>query len=77
MIVVLIEHCILAVKLLIAVLIKDVPDWVTQEKHEQQSQLEHIYDVLDDKAEEFKAKGNKLLADQINEMKVAQQMKRV
>lgn len=29
MIVVLIEHCILAVKLLIAVLIKDVPDWVT------------------------------------------------
>lgn len=29
MIIVLIEHCILAVKLMIAVLIKDVPDWVT------------------------------------------------
>jgi hypothetical protein len=37
MIVVLIEHCILAVKLMLAVLIKDKPDWVTQEEHEQQS----------------------------------------
>jgi hypothetical protein len=34
MIVVLIEHCILALKLMLAVLIKDKPEWVIQEEHE-------------------------------------------
>lgn len=34
MIVVLIEHLILGVKLFLAVVIKDKPDWVTNDEHE-------------------------------------------
>lgn len=47
MIVVLIEHIILGIKLLLAVLIKDTPDWVTQEEHEYQDMLIYHYDKLD------------------------------
>lgn len=34
--------------------------------------MEELYDILDRKAEEYKAKGHKLLSDQINEIKEEQ-----
>ena len=73
MIIVLIEHVIMVAKLMMSVLIKDKPDWVAKEEHEQEEQMEQLYDMLDDKADQYKAQGNQLLSDKINEMK--EQMK--
>lgn len=69
MIVVLLEHCIIAVKILTAILIKDKPEWVTKEEHDQNKEMDDLYGVLEIKADEFKAKGGKLLSEKINEYK--------
>jgi hypothetical protein len=69
MIIVLLEHIIIGVKLLTAIIIKDKPDWVSKEEHFHARELDHLYELLDNKADEFKEKGGKLLADKINEYK--------
>jgi hypothetical protein len=75
MIVVLIEHIIIGLKMLIATLIKDKPDWITREEHEQREGLEKLYDLLDQKKEDYKQKGHELLEDKVKKVKEAQMKK--
>jgi len=48
-IIVLIEHAILAIKLIIAVVIKDKPSWISIEEHEIKRTMPYIYEILEDK----------------------------
>lgn len=68
LIIILIEHIIIAIKVLLAALIKDVPKWVEREEQEQKDRLDHLYNVLDEKKDEYIAKGGVVLEAQIQEM---------
>ena len=46
MLIVMIEHIIIGLKLLIAVLITDKPEWVTKEEHENELQLDEVFASL-------------------------------
>jgi hypothetical protein len=72
LIIVLIEHIIIAIKVLIAALIKDVPEWVTKEEQEQDARLTALYNVLDEKKDNYTKKGGILLKDQIKMLKKMQ-----
>lgn len=47
-IIILAEHIILALKLIIAVIIKDKPNWITLEEREIKRILPQIYDLMED-----------------------------
>ena len=69
MIVVMVEHIIIAAKFVIAIIIKDKPEWVSKEEHEKLENLENLFEMIDDKKDEYKAKGGVLLEDKINHIK--------
>ena len=61
MLVVMVEHIIIGFKYLLAILIKDKPVWVTNAEHEIADSMEAIYDMIDQKEDDFKATGGQLL----------------
>jgi hypothetical protein len=69
MLIVMIEHLILIFKYLIAIMIKDKPQWVADEEHERTADQEKIYELLDQKKDDCKARGEKLLDEQVNAIK--------
>ena len=69
LIIILVEHIIIAFKLLIAAIIKDVPQWVSNKEQEQTLRLPQLFKNLDDKRDEFIANGGILLQDKIQHAK--------
>lgn len=63
LIIILIEHIIIGIKVLLAVLIKDVPEWVTKEEQQQDARLDALYKTLEDKKDEYIKKGGVVLKD--------------
>ena len=71
MIIVLIEHVIIGFKLFLANVIKDKPTWVSKEERQQAEELDELYEMLDEKADEYRQQdgGKKTLDDKIRELK--------
>jgi hypothetical protein len=69
MIIVLIEHIIIGFKLLLSVVIRDKPDWVARAERLNIESQGDYFELLDDKEDEYKAKGFEPLHDKIMKIK--------
>lgn len=69
MMIVMIEHIIIAFKYGLTAIINDKPTWVKEEEDDQQARSEAINVMLDLKKEEYKAKGEVPLEDIISKIK--------
>lgn len=72
MLVVMVEHLIIGFKMLIAILIKDKPEWITSEEHEVAPTIERYNLIIEHKKTQFKEKGGLLLEERINAVKEEQ-----
>lgn len=70
MIVILIEHIIIGLKLMLAILIKDKPEWVSQTERRQKLMMGDIFDLFDQKGDYQKETTDKKpLNERIQEIK--------
>jgi len=53
LVVILVEHIIILIKVLLAVIIKDKPEWVQKEQQESEHRENALYKMLEDKEEAF------------------------
>ncbi len=77
MIIVMIEHIIMAFKYFISLMIRDKPEWVTAEEHEQRNNNEAIYQMLEKKKEEYIRKGGVIIEDKIRVLKEGQRQAKI
>jgi hypothetical protein len=69
MMIVMIEHIIIAFKFGLTAIINDKPSWVKEEENDQQRRSEAINVMLELKKEEYKARGEVVLEDIISRIK--------
>mmetsp|Transcript_34093 Transcript_34093/g.25162 ORF Transcript_34093/g.25162 Transcript_34093/m.25162 type:complete len:473 (-) Transcript_34093:341-1759(-) len=67
-----IEHLILGLKMFLSYLIQDVPGWVFRQRGKEDDRLEDIMQRIEERAEEFRAKGGMLFKDTIKQLKETQ-----
>lgn len=70
MLIVMVEHIIILLKLLISIIIPDKPSWVSREEHEQDEQMESLFDMLDVKEKEFRDKGGVPINDMVQAINI-------
>jgi len=69
MLVILIEHIIIGFKLLVSTLIKDKPEWVSQEERRHNMMIGDIFEAFERKEDSLKQAGKKTLEERIRDIK--------
>ena len=65
MLIVMIEHILLAIKMLLQNMIRDEPTWIASLKYQERQEADSIKKRLDQKQEEYEANGGVLLEEQV------------